>query len=60
MNRQLREFEIYYFDKTISVENVKNSVKVELKSPGALLVYCAMQKETETGLKLRPSAWYHV
>ena len=45
MDGILREFKIYYSDKTISVENVENVVIVELESPGALLGYRAMQKK---------------
>ena len=43
MNRRLREFEIYYSDKTISVENVENAV--ELEGPDAPLGNRAMQKK---------------
>ena len=42
MGWRLRQFEICYSDKTISVENVGNAVKVELEGPGALLGYLAM------------------
>ena len=45
MDRKLREFKIYYSDKIILVENVENAVKVELRSPSALLGYRAMLKK---------------
>ena len=41
---RLKGFEIYYSDKTISVVNAENAVKVELEGPGALLRYRAIQK----------------
>ena len=53
LDRRLREFEIYYSDKTISVENVENAVKVELEGPGALLGYRTMRKTLRQVWNLR-------
>ena len=44
-NQRLTEFEIYYSNKTVLVENTENAVKVELEDPVALIGYCAMQKK---------------
>ena len=42
VDRRLRYFDIYYYDKNVSVEEVKEAVKKELDGPGKLLGYRAM------------------
>jgi len=42
LDRRLRHFDLYYIDKTISVEDAQNIVKDELNGPGKLLGYRAM------------------
>lgn len=44
-DQRLTEFEIFYSNKTVLVENTENAVKVELEDPVALIGYCAMQKK---------------
>lgn len=45
MGWRLKEFKIYYSDKTVWVSNVEDAVKVELEGPDALLGYRVMQKK---------------
>ena len=42
LDRRLRYFDIYYHDKKVSVDRVKEAVKKELDGPGKLLGYRAM------------------
>ena len=42
VDRRLRYFDIYYHDKNVSVDEVKEAVKKELDGPGKLLGYRAM------------------
>ena len=44
LDRRLREFEIYFSEKSISVGNVENAVIGGLEGLAALLGYRAMQK----------------
>ena len=39
LDRRLRHFEIYYHDRTVSVEQVQEAVCEELEGPGKLLGY---------------------
>lgn len=41
----MKKFKIYYSEKTVSVANVEDAVKVELEGPDALLGYRVMQKK---------------
>lgn len=45
LDRRLRHFEIYYHDRTVSVEQVQEAVREELEGPGKLLGYRAMQQK---------------
>ena len=45
LDRRLRCFEIYYNNREVSVEEVKDAVKKELEGPGRLLGYRAMHKK---------------
>jgi hypothetical protein len=42
LDRRLRHFEIYYHNKDVSVEEVRDAVQIELYGPGKLLGYRAM------------------
>ena len=42
LDRRLRYFEIFYHDKTVSVDEVRAAVQKELDGPGKLLGYRAM------------------
>ena len=44
LDRRLRHFQIFYTDKTVSVEDIRTAVGKELKAPVNLLGYRAMQK----------------
>ena len=45
LDRRLRYFDIYYTDRNVSVQEVKDAVKLEVNRPGKLLGYRAMQKK---------------
>lgn len=45
LDRRLREFNIYFTDYNVSVEEVKEAVAKELDGPGKLLGYRAMQNK---------------
>lgn len=45
LDRRLRYFDIYYTDSNVSVQEVKDAVKLEVNGPGKLLGYRAMQKK---------------
>ena len=45
LDRRLRHFGIFYCDKDVTVEDVKQAVAEELDGPGNLLGYRAMQKK---------------
>ena len=45
LDRRLRHFGIFYSDKDVTVEDVKQAVAEELDGPGKLLGYQAMQKK---------------
>ena len=45
LDRRLRNFEVYYKDGTVSVEDVKEAVNKELEGPGKLLRYRCMHKK---------------
>ena len=45
LDQRLRHFEIYYHDRTVSVEQVQEAVREELQGPGKLLGYRAMQQK---------------
>ena len=45
LERQLRHFNIFYTDKTITLETVTNAVAKELDGPGQLLGYRAMHQK---------------
>lgn len=45
LDRRLRHFGIFYSDKDVTVEDVKQAVAEELDGPGKLLGYRAMQKK---------------
>ena len=45
LDRRLRYFEIYYSDKDVDIDQVKEAVVGELEGPGKLLGYRAMQKK---------------
>ena len=45
LDRRLRHFDIFYSDKNVDVEQVKEAVAKELQGPGKLLGYRAMQKK---------------
>ena len=45
LDRRLRHFGIFYSDKDVTVEGVKQAVAEELDGPGKLLGYQAMQKK---------------
>ena len=47
LDRRLRQFDIYYIDTSVTVEDARNAVQKELDGPGSLLGYRAMH------LKLR-------
>ena len=42
---RLRYFKIYYSDKDVDIDQVKEAVASELEGPGKLLGYRAMQKK---------------
>ena len=50
LDRRLRHFKITYTDTDISVDEVKDAVAQELRGPGKLLGYRAMQKKVRHGL----------
>ena len=54
LDRRLRHFGIFYHDKEVTVDNVKEAVAKELDGPGKLLGYRAMQKKVrqEHGLNV--------
>ena len=45
LDRRLREFDIYFSDTNVPVEEVKEAVRNELDGPGSLLSYRAMQNK---------------
>ena len=45
LDRRLRHFEISYHDYTVSIDQVQEAVREELKGPGKLLGYRAMQQK---------------
>ena len=45
LDRRLRHFEIYYVDKSITVQEVRNAVQEELNRPGCQLGYRAMRQK---------------
>lgn len=45
LDRRLRYFDIYYNDKNIQLEEVKDAVEKELQGPGKLLGYRAMHRK---------------
>ena len=45
LDRRLRHFDIYYNDKDVSIEEVRQAVKKELEGPRRFLGYRAMQKK---------------
>ena len=45
LDRRLRYFDIFYNDKDIDIDQVKEAVAEELEGPGKLLGYRAMQKK---------------
>lgn len=54
LDRRLRHFDIYYTDRDVTVEKVKEAVEKEINGPGKLLGYRAMQKtlRQEHGLNI--------
>ena len=62
LDRRLRCFEIYYNNREVSVEEVKDAVKKELEGPGRLLGYRAMHKKVrqEYNLHVTRDAVYNV
>ncbi len=52
LDRRLRHFKITYTDTDISVDEVKDAVAQELRGPGKLLGYRAMQKKVRHGLNV--------
>ena len=45
LDRQMREFAIYFTDKDVTVDQVKDAVKKELEGPGKLIGYRAMHNK---------------
>ena len=62
LDRRMRYFDIYYNDRRVSVEEVKEAVKKELEGPGKLLGYRAMHKKVrqEHNLLVTRDAVYDV
>lgn len=52
LDRRLRYFGIYYNDRTVAVEEVKDAVQKKLEGPGKLLGYPAMHKKIRQGYNL--------
>jgi len=53
LDRRLRYFAIYYIDKTVKIETVKQAVEEELDGPGALLGYRALHQKIRQKYDLR-------
>ena len=45
LDRRMRQFDVYYTDKCVTVEEVREAVVKEVDGPGKLLGYRAMQKK---------------
>ncbi len=45
LDRRLREFNIFFTDREVSVDQVKEAVQKEIQGPGQLLGYRAMQNK---------------
>ena len=52
-HRHLHYFDIYYHDKNVSVDKVKEAVKKELDGPGKLLGYRAMYHKVRLDHELK-------
>ena len=57
VDRRLRHFEIYYHDRTVSVEQVQEAVREELQGPGKLLGYASSKKFVNTMALLCQETW---
>ena len=53
LDRRLRYFDIYYHDKNVSVDKVKEAVKKELDGPGKLLGYREMYHKVRQDHELK-------
>ena len=62
LDRRLRHFNIFYNDRSVEVDEVKQAVEKELKGPGNLLGYRAMHKKIrlEHGLNVTRDQVYNV
>ena len=62
LDRRLRHFNIFYNDRSIEVQDVKEAVDEELKGPGKLLGYRALRKKirSEHGLNVTWDQVYDV
>ena len=62
LDRRLRHFNIFYNDRSVEVQDVKEAVEEELKGPGKLLGYRALHKKIrlEYGLNVTRDQVYDV
>ena len=62
LDRRLRHFNIFYNDRSVEVDEVKQAVEKELKGPGKPLGYRAMYKkiQSEHGLNVTRDQVYDV
>ena len=60
LDRRLRHFDIYYTDRTVTIETVTDAVGKELDGPGQLLGYRAMHQKLrqEHGINVRRDLVY--
>ena len=53
LDRRLRNFEIYYTDKNVTLSSARDAIATEMKGPGRLLGYRAMQNKLRQKYNLK-------